>query len=140
MTLTLDKACPAARPDPGSKPWLLAHALDSGDDAGLKSRTGAQTEREGESDAKGDDALPEDRFHLRLPQGKHRSPKFYTHLTVLALEKMVDSLAPQAPHEFFAAPTRLAISLNSRSGRRLKTGCQHSPSSTMSMLFSYCRR
>lgn len=70
VTLDVDKAPPESRADAGSKPWLLARALHDEKDrtapkCTVTSSQGASSSGEGA----GEDVLPEDQFHLRLPKG-----------------------------------------------------------------------
>lgn len=63
--LALDHADWSEGPDPGSRPWLVAEALGGGA-ARAPSRPCAVQE---EDNREGEDSLPEDKFHINLPEG-----------------------------------------------------------------------
>eukprot|EP00903_Cladosiphon_okamuranus_P022389 g20592.t1 len=81
VRVSIDKALPSKRPDAGSKPWLLSNALEGGSGgrqgfgvgkatAGGARSTGGQGAENLDGDVGvGGDALPEERFHLKLPAG-----------------------------------------------------------------------
>lgn len=73
ITLAVDKACPASHPDPGSKPRLLAQALESDKSQRAPASTVPSREVSG-SEAGAGVGLPEDRFHLKLPKGGEDAP------------------------------------------------------------------
>lgn len=76
VSIHVDKSDPTKRADVGSKPWLLSSALEGGGErkTGRPSGGGGATAASSAGGVKGseggDDALPEDRFHLRLPPGR----------------------------------------------------------------------
>lgn len=78
ITLAVDLSPLSKGPDAGSKPWLLAHALDGGGDrqASKGMEAGAGGDKSGRFRGAaggmedGEVALPEDRFHLKLPKGQ----------------------------------------------------------------------
>ncbi|KAG5191624.1 pre-RNA processing PIH1/Nop17-domain-containing protein [Tribonema minus] len=76
VRITVDATPPELRPDPGSRPWLLAEALRRGDDGGdqqqAKQSTVASHRSSSPDGATDPDDLPEDRFHLRLPKGVNK--------------------------------------------------------------------
>ncbi|CAB1107569.1 unnamed protein product [Ectocarpus sp. CCAP 1310/34] len=75
VSIDVDKSDPTKRADVGSKPWLLLSALEGGGEqkAGRASGGGGATASSSAKGRKGseggDDPLPEDRSHLRLPPG-----------------------------------------------------------------------
>jgi len=59
-------------PDAGSKPWLLAHALNGEVDPytiGNNPRVSHDESNTSTADGIDNDLLPEDRFHIKLPKG-----------------------------------------------------------------------
>lgn len=83
--ISVDKSPPSRRADAGSKPWLLSSALEggpgrqtvqAGEISGLRAKVG-EPGATGVQDL--GDALPEDRFHLKLPAGSViRQGQFYS--------------------------------------------------------------
>lgn len=75
VNLSVDKSPPSQKADAGSKPSLLSSALGGGSERQAVQARGSGGDRAdvGEPGATGvqalDDALPEDRFHLKLPAG-----------------------------------------------------------------------
>ncbi|CAM9487690.1 unnamed protein product [Chrysoparadoxa australica] len=69
IVMTVDRTPIDQGPDAGSKVWMLALALDDGKrtDSGRKQNQAAAAN--GEDDP---DALPEDKFHLKLPKGANK--------------------------------------------------------------------
>lgn len=76
IRLTVDKSPPSQQADAGSKAWLLSRALSRGQESkaagegGQEARMKCSTMALGKAAAEGEaDALPEERFHLKLPKG-----------------------------------------------------------------------
>ncbi|CAM9412778.1 unnamed protein product [Ectocarpus sp. 12 AP-2014] len=75
VSIHVDKSDPTKRADVGSKPWLLSSALEGGGErktgraSGGGGATASSSARGVKGSEGGDYALPEDRFHLRLPPG-----------------------------------------------------------------------
>lgn len=77
ITLAVDMSPLNKLPDAGSKPWLLARALDGeGETRPLKGTEGGAggdksgRDRGAVGGVDDEEALPEDRFHLKLPKGQ----------------------------------------------------------------------
>jgi hypothetical protein len=61
--MALDTADWSTRPDPGSKPWLVAEALGGGEARAVSKKSAPEDEN------KDGNSLPEDKFHINLPDG-----------------------------------------------------------------------